>query len=116
MSKKFYPVDLLNQAQSIRNAWSEIDNELAFGDLTTSSMGAEIEQARLLDEELDRLETILVNKRNQRDTCYANVWEAMKRAKTAIKGIYGDDSTQYEMVGGTRLSERKSPTRKAAAG
>ncbi len=30
------------------------------------------------------------------------------------QGIFGDDSTQYKLVGGTRLSERKSNTRKAA--
>jgi len=32
-----------------------------------------------------------------------------------MKAIYGDDSSQYEMIGGTRLSERKSPARKAKA-
>ncbi len=30
-----------------------------------------------------------------------------------VKAIYGDDSSQYEMVGGTRLSERKTYARKA---
>jgi len=115
MSKKFYPADLLNQAQSIRNAWGEINTDLVFGDLSTDSMALEIEQARNLDQELDRLETILLDKRNQRDLHYANVWEDMKRVRAAIKGIYGDNSSQYEMVGGTRSSERKSPTRKVAS-
>ena len=80
--------------------------------MTYYSMALEIEQARLLDEELDRLETIMVDKRNQRDVLYAAVWDHTKRVRAAIKGIYGDDSSQYEMVGGTRSSERKSPTRK----
>ena len=31
-----------------------------------------------------------------------------------VKANYEDDSSQSEMVGGTRLSERKSPTRRAA--
>ena len=115
MSKKFYPSDLLNQAQSIRNAWGEINDELKFGDLTTETMGMEIEQARMLDEEIDKLETILLNKHNERDARYANVWDNMKRVRAAIKGIYGDNSSQYEMVGGTRMSERKAPARKAAA-
>ena len=28
---------------------------------------------------------------------------------------YGDDSSQYELVGGTRLSDRKAPTRKTSS-
>jgi hypothetical protein len=31
----------------------------------------------------------------------------MKRIRSVIKGTYGDDSSQYELVGGTRLSDRK---------
>jgi hypothetical protein len=27
-------------------------------------------------------------------------------------GTFGDDSSEYEMVGGTRLSDRKRPVRK----
>ncbi len=36
----------------------------------------------------------------------------VKRVRSAVKGIYGDDSSEYEMVGGTRKSERKRPVRK----
>jgi hypothetical protein len=43
------------------------------------------------------------------------VWEKVKRVRAGVKGNYGDGSSQYEMVGGTRLSERKSPKRKAVA-
>lgn len=33
--------------------------------------------------------------------------------RSGVKGNYGDDSTQYEFVGGTRMSERKTRARKA---
>lgn len=115
MAKKYYSPDLLNQALSIRSAWVQIDNKLAFGELTTNSLGLEIDQARTLSEEIDRIETILVEKRNQLEAHYSTIYGSMKRVRSAIKGIYGDDSTQYEMVGGTRISERKIPARKPAA-
>lgn len=115
MVKKFYPPDFLNQALTVRQAWSEINGDLSFGDLTLLTMAAEIERARSLDEEISRIETILVDKRNQRDEAYSKTWDHMKRVRAAVKGIFGDNSSQYEMVGGTRMSERKSPTRKAAA-
>ena len=38
----------------------------------------------------------------------------ISRARMGIKVIYGDDSSEYEMVGGTRLSDRKPVARKAA--
>ena len=115
MSKKFYPPDFLNQAQTLVNAWAQVDGKLALGKMTVVTLTTEIEQARTLDIDISSMETSLLNMRNQRDDVYANVWDGMKRVRAAVKGIYGDNSSQYEMVGGTRLSERKSPTRKATA-
>jgi hypothetical protein len=34
------------------------------------------------------------------------------RRRQAVKAAYGADSSEYEMTGGTRASERKRPTRK----
>jgi len=34
------------------------------------------------------------------------------RARSGIRSVFGPDSTQYEQAGGTRTSERKTPTRK----
>ena len=36
------------------------------------------------------------------------------RIRSAMRGVFGPDSTQYEQAGGTRRSERKRPARKAA--
>jgi hypothetical protein len=36
------------------------------------------------------------------------------QVRTAVRGIYGTDSTEYGEVGGTRASERRRPTRKPA--
>lgn len=35
------------------------------------------------------------------------------RALSAIRGIFGPDSSEYDQAGGTRTSERKKPVRKA---
>ena len=37
------------------------------------------------------------------------------RALSAIRGIFGPDSAEYDQAGGTRTSERKKPVRKQAA-
>jgi hypothetical protein len=38
------------------------------------------------------------------------------RVRGGRKAVYGRDSSQYEMVGGTRLSERKPAARKPKSG
>lgn len=35
-----------------------------------------------------------------------------QRILAAVKGRYGGDSSEYELVGGVRSSERKKPTKK----
>ena len=39
-----------------------------------------------------------------------------KRVLSAVEAHFGPDSSEYEAVGGTRLSERKRPTPKAPGG
>ena len=39
-----------------------------------------------------------------------------RRVLSAVEAQYGPDSSEYEMVGGTRKSERKKPTRKSGGG
>jgi hypothetical protein len=42
--------------------------------------------------------------------------EFLKRLLAAVESQYGDDSPEYEAVGGKRRSARKRPRRKAAPG
>ncbi len=114
MPKKLYPTDVLEQAQSVANAWDQINEEMTFGELNLASLNDDLGQAGPLQSQMDALETQLTDLRNQRDALFSSIWDKVKRVRASVKGIYGDDSSQYEMVGGTRLSERKPPTRKAS--
>src|SRR5215212_2961680 len=114
MSKKLYPTDVLQQAQNVLGGWNQITPLPAFGAMTAPLFTAEVSAAAAVVAQITALEAQLADKRNQRDTAYINLWDKVKRVRSAAKGIYGDDSSQYEMVGGTRLSERKSPARKTA--
>ncbi|HJZ47095.1 MAG TPA: hypothetical protein VKE41_08005 [Roseiflexaceae bacterium] len=53
--------------------------------------------------------------RNKRDERLIRIWDVVKRARATVKGAYGDDSSEYELVGGTRVSERKRAGRRQAA-
>jgi hypothetical protein len=50
---------------------------------------------------------------NQRDDAALVLNGLNTRALSAIRGIFGPDSTEYDQAGGTRSSERKTPTRKS---
>jgi hypothetical protein len=112
---KNYPTDVLDQAQVVSQGWSQIGTAVTLGTLTPAALTTDITTASTLEADIIKLEAQLTDKRNQRDAANTTLWDKVKRVRTAIKGIYGDDSSQYEMVGGTRASERKARTRKVAA-
>ena len=113
MTKRLYPSNLIKQAQSVVNGWDQISPTPAFGALTVSSLAAEIKAAADLQAEVAAIEAHLADKRAERDVHHISLWNTTKRARNSIKGSFGDDSPQYKMVGGTRLSERKPPRRKS---
>ena len=115
MPKKTYPSDAIEQAQVIADAWGQINPELTFANLTQAGLMESLSRVVSIENEIMSLETRLTNMRNQRDDLYQTTWDQAKRARMGIKVFYGDDSSEYEMVGGTRLSERKPMARKVVS-
>ena len=107
-----YPTDVMAQAQAVQEAWKKIDPALKIGDLTPEILVAELPQAQAVQAQISAQEAQLTDLRNQRDAIHTTVWDKVKRVRAGVKGIYGDDSSQYEMVGGTRRSEHKRAPRK----
>ena len=111
MSKKLYPSNVLKEAIGVQAAWTQIDEELAFGGLNLAGLAMDIEEIRRTQPELASLEHQLTEVRNRRDELYLSAWDRVKRVRASIKGLYGDDSSEYELVGGTRRSDRKRARR-----
>ena len=112
MPKKLYPTDTLEQARDILTAWNIIDPMLKIGTLTSEAIESDLATVISLQDKILWLQNELSSLRHERDRACINTWDKVKRARSGIKGLYGDDSTEYEMAGGTRLSERKKPRRK----
>jgi hypothetical protein len=111
MGKKLYPSNVLKDAVNVQIAWKQIDEQLAFGSLNMAGLVTTIESMHRIRHDLARLEKALIDIRNQRDELYLAAWDQVKRVRAGMKSLYGDDSTAYELVGGTRRSERKKPRR-----
>jgi hypothetical protein len=93
--------------------WKQISATLVIGELNQAGLDAKLTEARATQAQIDSLESQLTNLRNQRDALHLTIWNQVKRVRAGVKANFGDDSSQFEMVGGTRLSERKPPVRKA---
>jgi hypothetical protein len=111
MSKKFYPPDVVEQANDVLVGWAQVNPTLAFGALNAQALEVDVDAAAPIETEISRLEKLLADKRDQRDVLYVSMWDKVKRVRAGVKANYGDDSQQYEMVGGKRISEWKSRRR-----
>ena len=112
MRKKLYPADTLKQARSSLVAWDLIDPSLHLGTLEPHGLRLDVETVDDLKEKIRHLENQLIDLRSQRDAACIEIWSKIKRFRAGIRGFYGDDSVEYKMAGGTRLSERKTYRRK----
>ena len=87
---------------------------MKFGSLSITEYQATLDRTQAIQTEIRNLEARLTDLRNQRLQNQDEVWNIVKTVRLGVRLTYGDDSSQYEMVGGTRTSERKSPRRTVA--
>jgi hypothetical protein len=114
MARISCPSNAIQQAGAVLEAWKDIDAQLKFGEVTIAALEAELEQVRAELSRIAALEAQLIDLRNRRDALTVSVWDKVTRVRLGVKGFYGDDSSEYEMVGGTRRSEYKHSKRKKA--
>ena len=115
MATKHYPANILDQARDVLIGCKQIDPNLQIGALTQTAFADTMAQTQTMQSQIDTLEKQLTELRNKRDDQLNTLWESVKRVRFSVKGAYGDDSLEYELVGGTRLSDRKRPGRKPQA-
>jgi hypothetical protein len=114
MSRKPYPTKILQISENVLTAWKQI-NTNPIGDLTQAKVETDIAEATPLQGEINALKVQMTTLRNQRNALYSELWDDVKRIRSGIKGEYGDDSSEYQIVGGTPISGRKPATRKIPA-
>jgi hypothetical protein len=85
------------------------------GALTQMAFTDELAQVRDMQAQIQALELQLTDLRNRRDERMIRMWDTIKRVRSTVKGVYGDDSSEYELVGGTRRTQRRRPVRRLAA-
>lgn len=106
-SREYSPADTREQAEQIIEAWKNLGPSESLGGMTLTEFTGDVTDLGSIDIRIKNLEDQLTDALNQRKTKRHKVWNNIKRTRSSVKGNYGDDSSEYERFGGTRLSERK---------
>ena len=115
MTVRSYPFDTLDRARDVLAAYKQLDPELKVGTMTQAAVADAVTQTQATQAQITALELQLAALRNQRDDQLRTLWDIVKRARATVKSIYGDDSSAYKLVGGTRISDRKKGGRRSQA-
>jgi hypothetical protein len=105
----------LGDASGIEKVWrTNPDLQLGKEDATVT---LEIYQASIkavtdLTTQIEEVRHNLDGLLDRRDDAAVLLSSYNTRALSAIRGIFGPDSAEYDQAGGVRTSERKSPSRK----
>jgi uncharacterized protein YukE len=107
---------VLEDAQQRMIDLKTIGSKLEFNPkLTLGNFDAEIEQFRAELEAYNRLLAQLDAARTQLLEREKNLKNMTTDLLTGVASQFGKDSSEYQMAGGTRRSERKRPVRKSKA-
>lgn len=112
MSNRNYPTDVADQGRAVVEAWREINPALSLGGMALADMEASLDRLGGIYAQLDGLDAQVTELRNQRDAAAEDLWDRVKRARTGVKSVFGDNSSEYEVVGGTRMGDRKPRKKK----
>ena len=83
--------------------------------LTIEGFVAEIEAYRARQDSYNLKLATLDDDTNQLDDHEQRLHDLNQRIQAAIKGQYGSDSSEFELLGGVRRSDRKKPARTTKA-
>ena len=97
---------LLQEANEIKKALEKIDDRLPDG-LKAADMETKMAAVESVVDELDALNAERTRLVDQKGEQAGNLSDHIVQVRSAVKGIFGADSAEYDMVGGTRTSERK---------
>ena len=107
MTNKNYPPDVADEGRAVLEAWKAIDPAFELGGMALAEMEASLNKLGGIYALLDGLDAQITELRNQRDAAGEDLWDRVKRVRTGVKSVFGDNSSEYEVVGGTRMGDRK---------
>ena len=106
--------EVLNLADQLVRVW-EGNPDFKLADVTIRELKTAANQLRAVDGSVARLESQLLENLNDRDSLTSLLDVMLTQVSSAIRSVYGPDSTQYGQVLRNRAGERKKPAPKETA-
>ena len=118
MTTKISSDKVASDAKNIEKVWkTKPDMTLGKNDDDKVTLVDYQGSKKAVDDWEDKIEdarNVLTGLLDSRDDSALKLSGLNTRALSAIRGIFGPDSAEYDQAGGTRTSERKKPVRKNA--
>ena len=111
MSRKVSIEEAIREGEQIARVWTD-NPTFSLGEVTLQQLQTMLTDLRNLRAQLETLRNQLTATGNDASDKAAAVSGIVTRARSGFRAVFGPDSTQYEQAGGTRISDRKRPTRK----
>lgn len=102
---------VIADADRLALVWGE-NSKFSLGDVTLDGLKGEVDKLRTLKQSRDEARVNLSKLVDNTNDQMKLVDGYNTRGRSGMKAIFGPDSAQYAQVGGTRQSERKSPSPK----
>jgi hypothetical protein len=106
--------NIIAEGKRIQTALSGIESKLP-SELSAARLGAIMTALEANASAVKDLKSELTAAIEAKNTSVGELKEFLKRAKAGAKAAFGDDSLEYERLGGKRMSERKKVVKKTAA-
>ncbi len=113
MKRSAIPDQILQHLDNVIGVWEENPNFSMGPDVTLEKLKATRVRLDICIMDVQATNRTLTRQIDDRDDCAKLGNEYMVRARKAIQGYFGPDSTQYAQVGGTRRRDHKTVGRRA---
>jgi len=80
--------------------------------VTADAILKQVQRKRAKLEAIQAIKSQLATLVDEKNAMRAELLKLRKQLRAGVLGVYGDDSAQFQAVGGVRASERKKPVRK----
>jgi hypothetical protein len=113
MQQKLSEADLMAEGRRVLAVLGGVEPKLPT-DLNSARLTTILTSFDTTTSSVKSLKSDLAAAVEAKDTAMGELKEFLKRAKAGAKAAFGDDSLEYERLGGKRASERKRKSSKTA--
>jgi hypothetical protein len=103
---------LLQEARAIQKALEQMGENVPAG-ISAAEMASRTDALENVVNQINMVNAEKTRLVDSKTDIAQNASDYIVQVRSTIKGVLGADSYEYDMVGGTRKSERKKPKKKA---